>query len=97
MLGPAGDVEMEHWSTAHTRDSEAFGIRLKLKLRQNKRVEGVGGVLTVEVHPQLEGEDGLRQRIAVPAGQSDDPRNKNIALFHNRAWYCNKNKRLALT
>ena len=69
---------MWRWSTAHTRDSEAFGIRLKLKLRQNKRVEGVGGVLTVEVHPQLEGEDGLHQRIAVPAGQRDDPRNKNI-------------------
>ena len=80
MLGPAGDVEMEHWSTTHTRDSGAFGILfgIWLKLRQKPPVEGVGGVLTVEVHPQLEGEDGLRQRIAVPAGQRDDPRNKNI-------------------
>ena len=70
---------------------------VEVEVQAEPPVEGVGGVLTVEVHPQLEGEDGLRQRIAVPAGQRDDPRNKNIALFHNRAWYCNKNKRLSLT
>ena len=36
-------------------------------------VEGGGGVLAVEAHPQLEGErgadDGLGHRLAVPAGQ----------------------------
>ena len=36
-------------------------------------VEGGGGVLAVEAHPQLEGErgadDGLRHSLAVPAGQ----------------------------
>ena len=69
---------MEHWSTTHTRDSGAFGIWYLVEVEAEPPVEGVGGVLTVEVHPQLEGEDGLRQRIAVPAGQRDDPRNKNI-------------------
>ena len=70
------------WNTAleHHPHPRFRGIwyLVEVEVQAEPPVEGVGGVLTVEVHPQLEGEDGLRQRIAVPAGQRDDPRNKNI-------------------
>ena len=91
MLGPAGDVEMEHWNTAHTRDSGASGIWYLVEVEAESPVDGVGWVRAVEVQPQLEGEggadDGLRLQVQVHV-KRDAPRNKNI--LSNRAWYCNK-------